>query len=61
MARLLSLVAAAALLGPGASTVISRRECGEVEGDFFQFSATELSGSQVIDFEQYRGKVSALG
>ncbi|MPC12003.1 hypothetical protein E2C01_004680 [Portunus trituberculatus] len=57
MARLLPLVAAAALLGPAASTITSRRECGEVEGDFYQFSAKTLNGSHTVAFEEYRGKV----
>lgn len=58
MARLLPLVAAAALLGPAASTVISRRLCGEVVGDFYQFSADVLGSNETIDFESYRGQVS---
>ncbi|KAK8387962.1 hypothetical protein O3P69_020102 [Scylla paramamosain] len=57
MARLLPLVAAAALLGPAASTITSRRECGEVEGDFYQFSAKTLNDSHTVAFEEYRGKV----
>lgn len=58
MARLLPLVAAAALLGPAAPTIISRQLCGEVVGDFYQFSANTLLGNQTIDFESYRGQVS---
>jgi len=34
-----------------------RRECGDVEGDFYQFSANLLNGSRTVDFEEYRGKV----
>ena len=60
MARLLPLVAAAALLGPAASIVTSRRECGEVNGDFYQFSAKTLNGSETIAFEEYRGKVCTV-
>lgn len=60
MARLLPLVAAAALLGPAASTITSRRECVEVEGDFYQFSAKTLNGSDTIAFEEYRGKVGLI-
>ena len=60
MARLLPLVAAAALLGPAASTITSRRECVEVEGDFYQFSAKTLNGSDTIAFEEYRGKVGPV-
>ena len=34
-----------------------RRECGETNGDFHQFSAKRLNDSELISFEDYHGKV----
>lgn len=57
MDRLVPLLLGVALVTPGLAEVISRRTCGEVAGDFYQFSAKTLNGSNLIEFEEYRGKV----
>jgi len=57
MARLIPLLLGATLFTPGFSEMVFRRECGEVKGDFYQFSAKTLNGSETVNFEEYRGKV----
>ncbi|KAK4327017.1 hypothetical protein Pmani_002079 [Petrolisthes manimaculis] len=57
MSRLLPLLmVATTVIGPSHSVITSRKECGEVTGDLYQFSANTLNGSQTMNFEQFRGK-----
>lgn len=56
MARLIPLLLGASLLAPGVPEMVFKRECHEVEGDFYQFSAKTLNGS-TVSFDEYRGKV----
>nr|XP_053633204.1 glutathione peroxidase-like [Cherax quadricarinatus] len=57
MTRLLPLLLSAALLSPGLADIIPRRECGEIEGDIYQFSANSLENGTNVSFEEFRGKV----
>jgi len=51
------LLLGVALVAPAASEVFDSRVCGEVSGDFYQFSAKTLNGSETIQFEEYKDKV----
>ncbi|KAK7072895.1 hypothetical protein SK128_020147 [Halocaridina rubra] len=57
MARLLPLLLGATLMTPAFSEIQFRNECGEVQGDFYQFSAKLLNGTETINFSDYQGKV----
>lgn len=58
MARLLLLLLGTTLLCPGLPDVIPRRQCHDIPGDLYQFSARRLNDSELVTFDQYRGKVS---
>jgi len=57
MARFVPLLLGAALVGSAQAEYFGRRECGETDGDFYQFSAKRINDSQLVNFEEYKGKV----
>ncbi|KAG7175192.1 Glutathione peroxidase-like 1 [Homarus americanus] len=53
---LLLLGATSLVVNPVVGKIFAARRCGDVEGDLYQFSAKTLNGSEVINFDRYRGK-----
>ncbi|XP_045601599.1 glutathione peroxidase-like [Procambarus clarkii] len=57
MGPLVNVLLGAALLCPALADITPRVQCGEVDGDIYQFSAKTLENGTDVSFQEYRGKV----